>query len=281
MDYRTLKAKLEEARGLARAVVADAEAAPDLATVVAKHGAVLPFTKRVWDVFHGNVLKLRGVQRIDKHPYATHPTRMALLCLWGLAGEAGAEDAAVLALLHDYLEEGDGMTPDAVAAMRRRFPAEPDAAIAAVVLSEPFIDYLSLGPESETAQWRRVAYVAQAVDALETGLPASFADAALADKLDNLHDLGYLEQRPAGAKRAVSLAQRVAFFTLVEQELGPRATPAMRRLLADGLAARIEELQIAREVEAELADLRDRLEGQRSVLRRLIRRYHGEIKLEL
>src|SRR5438067_1043027 len=85
--------------------VPEAELTPErLLTAAGLRPDAIQYPPRVWAAWLGNTARLRGVKRIDRAPYATHPTRMALVCL-AVLGDGGV-DAAVAAILHDYLEEG-------------------------------------------------------------------------------------------------------------------------------------------------------------------------------
>ena len=232
------------------------------------------FSPRIWGVYLATAERLRGVKRIDGRPYTTHPTRMALSSQWVLAGSA-AEDAGVAALLHDYLEEGGGINREGLDALRRRLPAE--RVDAAVLLSEPEIAYERLGRASELSLLRRVAYVVQVEDALANGAPRAFADAALLDKLDNLHDLGYLTRELYPERRARKLAQRAAFFKLTGEQVGAYATPTVREILESGLAAKIDEYGIGDEALAQHVVLKQSLETHREAIRRMIAGFHAQV----
>lgn len=281
--YEMWRVAFESVRTRVLKLVVATESAIDVATLAglrAQH-ADFRFSDRVWDAYVGNAAKLKGVKRIDRKPYATHPTRMALTCQWVLPRSGDrADDAAVIALLHDYLEEGDGMTPGGVEAMRRRFPREPDAVVAAVLLSEPVIPYEELGPAHELGFWRRAAYLRQALDALAAGCPGTFADAALADKLDNMHDLSYIERNPklSGERRHAKLADRLGYFALVEELLRPHATEALAALVREAVTARTRELGGP---PASVAQANERLatalDQATPHMRRLIRAYHDAI----
>lgn len=289
MDYQEFRAKWDAARGpvldLVRRIedrLTDGEVLDALA--LATEFPHFPFSPRLWRVWLGNTAKLQGVKRIDHFPYATHPTRMALICCWLIAEGSIQEDSAVLAIVHDYLEEGDGMTRDGLDAMRRQFPEEAAAAIAGVVLSEPIVDYVSLGRSTELSFWRRVAYVLQAKDAIETLGDQAFANAALADKLDNLHDLDYVarDARLTPEKRAMKLAHRLGYFRFVARELGAFAAPALRSMLESGISSRISELGVnPSDVDLSTDDLAERARGKRSVLTRMTKEYQSALGLRL
>jgi len=280
LDYREFKARLEQEKPRVLELVRDGErliAAPAdderPTSMLPALADEFPFSARVWDVWIGNTRKMRGVKRIDLLPYATHPTRMALFCYWILEDEGSArDDAAVLALLHDYLEEGGGIRPETIAAMRDVFPEEPRGVLAAIVLSEPDIAYDRLGSEAQRSFWMRVAYLIQAVDAMAHLRDPTFANAALADKLDNLHDFGYIEHNPklSPARRSHKLAQRLAYFAVVGEALRPWASTPMYLMLKAATSARAEALKVP-------ADL---VAVERATLE-AARRDHGERILEM
>jgi (p)ppGpp synthase/HD superfamily hydrolase len=296
MRYPELRHRLDGARSLSLGLVNAAEAhlakgsdAPPAPAVLlagsAAGAAVFTFSDRVWDAWLGNTAKLRGVKRIDAAPYATHPTRMALLCHWLLPEEGGErDDSEVIAILHDYLEEGDGFTPEAIAAMRRRFPREPAAAVAAVVLSEPQIDYDTLGPARELSSWRRVAYVVQAEDAVQRFGGRAFANAALVDKLDNLHDLGYIvgNRSLAPAVKAAKLAARLGYVHFVGEALADEAHPELLAAVREATAALLQEYGVTvAEVVAERDDLERRRQERQTQIQGMVREYHRSLGLTL
>lgn len=289
MEYQEFRAKWDAARGpvldLVRRVEDRLDAGEKLAAeTLASDFPHLPFTRRLWTVWLGNTAKLRGVKRLDRFPYATHPTRMALMCCW-LIGEAKLrEDSGVLAIVHDYLEEGDGLTVGGIDAMRRTFPEEPAALQAGVVLSEPLVDYVSLGRASEYSFWRRVAYVVQAKDAIERLGEQAFANAALVDKIDNLHDLDYiaLDSRSTPEKRAMKLAHRLGYFRFVARELGGYAAPEVLAMLEKGIVSRTGEFGVdPTDVDLSTDDLVERARGKRSAIARMVREYQATLGLRL
>lgn len=281
MQYEEWVAQRQAADSLVERMVVETESSCSLTSDVGRREimeryAALPFSPRVWAVYFANTLRLAGVKRIDRRPYATHPTRMALSCYW-LASPTVAEDVAVAALLHDYLEESGGITAGSFAQLRRLLPSEPLATLAAVVLSEPEIPYERLGRASELSIIRRVAYVVQALDVLQGGAPESLANAALVDKLDNLHDLGYLDREQDAERRIKKLAQRVAFFSLVLEQLGAFSAAVFRETLRVAIEARTRALGLSQAKDRELAILRDRFASSQTEIRRMTGEYHRRI----
>ncbi len=289
MDYQEFRAKWDAARGPVLDLVRRVEDRLTAKEVLGEAALVsefphFPFSPRIWRVWLGNTAKLQGVKRLDRFPYATHPTRMALICCWLIDEDKVREDSGVLAIVHDYLEEGDGLTKDGIDAMRRQFPEEAAALVAGVVLSEPIVDYASLGRSTELSFWRRVAYVLQAKDAIEQLGDQAFANAALADKLDNLHDLDYiaLDPRMTPEKRAMKLAHRLGYFRFVARELGAFAAPALRSMLERGITNRTYEFGVSQgDVDLSTDDLAERARGKRSVLTRMTKEYQSALGLRL
>lgn len=194
----------------------------------------LPFSDRVWDMYFLNTFSLAHVKRKDGRPYATHPTRMALLAYLYLDSQS-AEEIAVPALLHDYLEETDGISKASVQKMKGMLEAEPLAVKSAILLSEPMIDYEQLGPHPLHPYLKRVSYVLQARNAFRKLPIRELANVSLIDKIDNLHDLGYLDQNHTAERRNEKLSQRVAFFILVLREIGPFADAIFREVLEQAI----------------------------------------------
>lgn len=210
------------------------------AATLARDFPDIPFTERIWNAWLANTKKLQGVRRRDRFPYATHPTRMALICCWLFDDQIIKENSAVLAITHDYLEEGDGISLEGVAAMQKIFPNEADACLAAIVLSEPMIDYNALGDASEFPFWRRVAYLLQTEAAIRALGNQIFANACLADKIDNLHDLSYIanDSRLTPETRSVKLNHRLGYFLFVEEAIGPLAAKELQSILAAGIQSK-------------------------------------------
>lgn len=230
---------------------------------------------RVWRAFIANVRKLRGVKRIDGQPYATHPTRMALTIAAALPErDAMRESSIVYALLHDYLEEGEGVAPQGIELMQQEVEGEWGGVLAAVVLSEPIIPFDSMMPRFG----REVAYVAQ----LQSVLPrmvyaAPFANASLVDKLDNLHDLGYITQRKNMSleRKRERLAIKLAYFQFVLDTAGLYASPVLQALLGEALEARATAFELSEgDIAAPLGEMRRLLDQHRAELGTRIRAFH-------
>jgi hypothetical protein len=238
----------------------------------------LPFSPRVWQVYFANTLALAGVKRIDKRPYATHPTRMALSCYW-LAPRDLAEDSAVPALLHDYLEESGGISAASIAALKNILPHESLAVPAAVYLSEPDIAYNTLGSEEEESKLKRVAYLIQASDALKKGYPPALVNASIVDKLDNLHDLGYLNNVSDLEKRLRKIAQRIAFFQQTLEHIGPFASASFQTMLKTAIVARTQEFGVEKLLQEELSSLTEHTDRSKETIKNMVGAFHKRIGL--
>lgn len=195
----------------------------------------LPFTGATWRAYCQNTAKLIGVKRITGAPYATHPTRMAWAVLMLLADDEEREHSAIFTLFHDYLEEGDGRNREAVERFIQEFPAAPDAVLSSIILSEPEIDYDAFPVRRKMME--HVAYVRQIQRAMVHLADASFYNAALADKLDNIHDLDYILCNPRYSPEKVRsrLLEKFGYFQFVNVQVGHRANPALQKLLASAI----------------------------------------------
>ncbi|MCX6116506.1 MAG: hypothetical protein NT027_03120, partial [Proteobacteria bacterium] len=238
----------------------------------------LGFSERIWKFYFINALGLIGVKRMNNIPYATHPTRMAMNCQW-LCPPEHAEDASICALMHDYLEETGGISKISVAKMRENIPNESIAIHAAVFLSEPMIDYLSLGPTSDLSKLKRVAYVLQAHDILDCHRYPALANASLADKLDNLHDLEYLTKKSDSELRKRKIAERLAFFSYTLAKIGPFAKGCITEILQEALAHKTSELSREDLVQEEIASLHSIENRAINLMRQMILDFHQTIDL--
>lgn len=290
MNYQEFRARWDEVRSSVLSLVEQAEARLKAPThelnseTLARDFPNIPFTKRIWDAWLANTTKLHGVRRRDCFPYATHPTRMALICCWLFADLSIKENSAVLALTHDYLEEGDGVNQAGLAAMQQVFPTEADACLAAVVLSEPMIDYDALGSAAEFPFWRRVAYVMQAEAAIRTLKNQNFANACIADKIDNLHDLSYIatDSRLSHEKRAIKLNHRLGYFLFVEEAIGALAAKEMQSILAAGIQSKITEFGLnPDDAHKEAQHLTKRTKAKGSQIVEMTRSYQETLGIQL
>ena len=245
----------------------------------------IPFGPRAWHACVANATKLHGVRRFGGDSYATHPTRVALICDWLLSKEPFLRDTAcVAALLHDYLEEGDGLTAAGLQALASLLPSERTAVRGAVLLSEPLIDFAGLGPADAFYRLRVVAYVVQVKAACASEADRSLICATLADQLDNMHDLDYIAADPglADEKKVNKRCQSLAYGLYVALSLQEHAPPHFVRLLRDATDARAVELGLRMTAVEQRA--RQLAEMERDLFLPMavqIERYHAAIGLPL
>jgi hypothetical protein len=296
--YKEFRARLDAWRPRVTALIEAIETAPEaaVATAVADaEGSGLAWPPRLRRALVGNARKLAGVRRIKGAAYATHPTLAALYADWLVDDGAERVDAAVVALLHDYLEEGDGVTRAGYQAMLAEFSDEPLACLGAVVLCEPPLDFaIHVSGEAVRDQaaaiLRDVAYAVQAEAACVAaacgggGLGAEagrvLATASLCDKLDNLHDLGYIHAnvRLASAERIARLARKLGYYAFMRRRLGTIADPAVDAMLGEALDAVGRELGVPRsDVDGATAKLESVHAGRAAELTALIMACHAEI----
>ena len=290
MDYQEFREHWDGVRSSVLSLVEQVEVGLKLPTqelsadTLTRDFPKIPFTKRIWTAWLSNTTRMQGVRRRDRFPYATHPTRMALICCWLLKDQKIKEDSAILAITHDYLEEGDGLSKAGLAKMRNTFPAEPDGCLAAVILSEPIINYDALGDASEFPFWRRVAYVVQAKAALRSLGNQNFANACLADKIDNLHDLSYIANDPrlTPEKKSIKLNHRLGYFIFVEEAIGTLAAKEIQTILAAGIQSKITEFNLnVADVRREADGLLARLEEKGTYIAEMTRAYQATLGLSL
>lgn len=191
--------------------------------------------------FRENVRKMQGVKRITGEPYATHPTRMALTAMELLRRDetVDAERVARYCLFHDYLEEGDGATPEGLATFRRECPDwEDETYRAGVLLTEPEIQGEPALTQLEKVG-RDLAYMAQ----IERIAPHSrhMVTAALLDKLDNVNDLAYITEARRGSveARRSRLTRKLGYFAFVVARVGACGPPVVARLVTQSIAAAV------------------------------------------
>lgn len=233
MEYSEFYQWLEHIKPIVLTAVEKTEAALQEGTPVAalQPQAQLPFTGLIWRAYCQNTAKLMGVKRITGAPYATHPTRMAWAVLLLLSHVEEGEPSALFTLFHDYLEEGDGRNREAVETFRKEFPESPEAVLCAIILSEPEIDYDAFPVKRKMME--HVAYVRQIQRAMPHLSHPGFFNAALADKLDNIHDLDYILCNPRYSPEKVRsrLLEKFGYFQFVNAQVGPRANPVLQNVL--------------------------------------------------
>ncbi len=233
-----------------------------------------------------NVQAMQGVLRKDGLPYATHPARLAMVLDHTLS-RSKARDAHVFALLHDYLEELDARDAAGFEALGAAFPERPDAAFAAIVLTQPDLDYATInrrfGLPAGAKVAKTVAYVVQLRDFLAGGGERAYADSCLADKIANLTDLGFITDdptKPAEQQRA-ALAYMVGKYSYVIDAIGPFASKPLRELAqrcCESVADEARALGATDEDFERKTAQYQRVDGDAApTLRSQIERYHGSV----
>lgn len=238
----------------------------------------LPFQGQLAEAFVQNAYKLMGVKRIMGSPYATHPTRMAMIANLLLGGSVHAERSALFAMFHDYLEEGDGRHAEAVSLFRTEWSGDQTVVEAAIFLSEPVIDFT---PYPHKKDWvEDVAYVLQITDRMALRPDEALVNASLIDKLDNAHDLVYITEnrRYSPEKKMDRLVEKLGYFRFVLEHLGPWAHPRLFAALEESLHRQ----GIIHQVDQKaVAAMQHKLEGIRQAhgdeLRRQIQQYHQTV----
>jgi hypothetical protein len=187
-----------------------------------------------------NVEGVKGKFRKDGSPYADHPVRLAMFLRRALGdkwSKADVEMAMSEALLHDYLEEGVGVSVESFRDLRTKLLAETrDAdfservARSAVVLTEAELDLKTLtGLENKDTlkEMEKIVLVKQIALWAKANSPQARTTlaAAFSDKLTNLFDLGYIVNNPKldPAQRADKLAAYIASIEYALQEYGQSA----------------------------------------------------------
>jgi hypothetical protein len=249
------------------------------------------WTPLVWQAFLQNTRKLRHVKRISGGPYSVHPTRMALtaseiLTMQSPQGNVSPsfEKTLILALTHDYLEEGDGISPLSVQRIRDELPGQPWAWYGAVVLTEPQLNYNSMDRRNEF-RIKDAAYITQMDFVLKnepnSTLAQALANASLLDKLDNLHDLSYITSKHVGEKRDLKLARKFAFFSRVLEAMESYADSALVELLRSALLVRLEDLGVdAVHLDEALAQIDHCKSEYSQIIINGIRETHKELSLQ-
>jgi hypothetical protein len=208
------------------------------------------WTPAIWSAFLQNARKLSKVRRIRGGPYAVHPTRMALMATH-LLGRHGpkihsqldrcTEMTTILCLVHDYLEEGGGISQSSFDLFKNELPQQPLAWYGAVALSEPPLDYKSIDPHHPFVV-RDAAYLLQLAMILrslpDTYARSSLANASLLDKLDNLHDFDYITRIRDEERRNQKLARKIAYYSAALSDAKTAASPHISGLMQHAISAR-------------------------------------------
>lgn len=253
MNYQTFLARWQHISTETRKIVDETELQLHLCKdplLIAKNPK-LPFTDLEWQAYALNTAKLVGVKRLRGGPYASHPTRMAYFMAELLPEtDADRSDSIIYCLFHDYLEEGDGRNRPALMAFGKAFGSRIDAVRAAVLLSEPQIDYEEIiAPSTTTIKPKHleiVAYVLQIENALSDGRGRALVNTSIMDKIDNLHDLAYILKDPKLSPERITarLCEKMAIVRFIEQRLGPYCDPKLLDILVSSIAHKKQELAL-------------------------------------
>jgi hypothetical protein len=208
------------------------------------------WTPAIWSAFLQNARKLSKVRRIRGGPYAVHPTRMALMATHLLGRQKSkihslldecTEMTTILCLVHDYLEEGGGISRSSFDLFKNELPQQPLAWYGAVALSEPPLDYASIDPNHPFVV-RDAAYLLQLAMILrslpDTSARRSLANASLLDKLDNLHDFDYITRIHDEERRNQKLARKIAYYSAALSLARTTASPHISGLMQYAISTR-------------------------------------------
>lgn len=241
-----------------------------------------PFSDKLWRAYNQNTAKLLGVKRITGTPYATHPTRMALMAIQLIADGHQKELSAFYTIFHDYLEEGDGRTVEGVAKFRQEFPNCVDAVQCAIYLSEPQIDYGQFPERQKVLE--NVAYVRQLAMVWPQLKESAFINASLIDKLDNIHDLDYITCNPTYSpeRKNQRLLEKFGYFYFVYATLGQYADPYLGSMLHEAVRTIAASYGFRWEqVEERHQYLRRLYDQYAKDMQRMIREYHQALGMQL
>ncbi len=205
------------------------------------------FDEDTWRVFWVNTLRMRSVTRKTGEPYATHPTRMAMLALGVIGRNPSGQKSARICLLHDYLEEGDGVSFESIQKLKEDLAGQsPAARMGAVLLTEPLIDY-SQYPRPR--RWmEQVSYVLQVRTAYPRLLNEHFNSIFL-DKIDNGHDWRYIVENAdlSEERRRARLIQKLGHFSFVAEAFADRANLKLLQLLRKTITDSAREFAITKD----------------------------------
>lgn len=289
MDYQTFLTKWQQISATTRKVVDTTERKLQECKdpLLIPKDATLPFNDLEWQAFTLNTAKLVGVKRLRGGPYASHPTRMAYFLAQFLADSDDARsDSVIYCLFHDYLEEGDGRNKPALMAFGQAFGSRLDAVQAAVLLSEPQIDFNDIIAASaepiKAKHLEVVSYVIQIEKALSHSNARALVNTCIMDKIDNLHDLAYILKDPklSPERKASRLSEKMAIMGFIDHHLGSACEPQLLTLLRKSLDHKIQELSLDAPAIRVVGDKLTRLYDQHAdTLWHKIAGYHQKIGL--
>ncbi|MBK7844037.1 MAG: hypothetical protein IPJ71_10130 [Bdellovibrionales bacterium] len=198
---------------------------------------------------------LNSVTRKDNTtPYIDHPIRLAIVLNELLPMPYPLRsDVIAGAIMHDYLEEGPGISADSVNVLRSNANDISQVGfLSAIFLTEPSLDYdkfesdfvFAADEEERQTQLEKTGYVLQSRAYLErlvrngkTDLAQALADVALADKIVNAGDFNYVFQSSVMTtqekKQKIYLV--VGTYSLILNLLSEFASPSLIHTLQQSI----------------------------------------------
>lgn len=152
------------------------------------HGQGLnPLERRVYEL---NLEEMRGVQRGEGVPYASHPIKLSMLArnLLGKSHSKEAEQTYLYTLIHDVLEEGQGTGLQSFTHLKNKFSKHPHLADAAYILVEPDIREVPIPEQMNYSMIEVVGYARQIGLFGDLKQDKALFNSSLIDKLFNLFD---------------------------------------------------------------------------------------------
>lgn len=188
-----------------------------------------------------NIEKMRSVKRKDGHPYALHPIRVASIVAKVLEGDTDAKESIIYALLHDYIEEGDGKNREAIDVLNRDFPHIENMGEKSLLLSEPEFPFKEISQDYDWNMIELVAFVQQ----LKMIDNKAMMNAAFADKIDNMHDNAYIfEKYKTSEKIEWKLSKKEGFYRYYLENMGGKADERLWKILELSIDAVSKDLKI-------------------------------------
>lgn len=188
-----------------------------------------------------NIEKMRGVKRKDGNPYAVHPICVAGIIAQVLEDTTETRQAIVYALLHDYIEEGEGKNRPAMDELNQDFPQIPQIGEISLLLSEPDFPFKAV---SQDHDWNMIEGVAL-VEQFKMKCDTAMYNSALADKIDNMHGNAYIFSRyKTPEKIAWKLSKKEAFYRFFLENMKGNGDPRLWQILEHSINTVSAELQI-------------------------------------
>jgi hypothetical protein len=239
------------------------------------------FDPQTWQVFWLNTKRMMSVLRKTGEPYATHPTRMAMLALSILGQNESGQQSARICLLHDYLEEGDGVSRESIYRLGEDLGSKYGSARSgAALLTEPVIDYKRF---PRPRRWmEQVAYVLQVRIAADRLTPEHYNSIYL-DKVDNGHDWRYITENESLSeeRRRVRLMQKLGYFSFVAEAFADKVELRILHLLRETIDQSAREFAVTKdEIRFVKESYENTLVEHRDVLEKAIEAYWSEIGID-